>query len=420
MLSNHPQPAHTLRDPTSQKTDGDQPWPTPEAIAHQRSLKNTPLVLTSGQHDAIPELVQPYSALPKQIAPNPRLWDSKDYIPGSAGATSWIRHWTEEEIEQLERAATLWKASGRPLQEIEQATFPLPDSLAKTLDQLKWDLVDGKGFSLIKGLPVQRWGVEISAIAYLGLGSYLGNFVSQNKKGHILGHVKDLGNDPTQIDKVRIYSTSARQFFHTDSAGSLIGLLCLHKAIEGGESDIVSTQAVWNELQRTRPDIAEVLSQNIWYFDRKGETSQGQREFYLRPIFNQVPGEDETRLQAHWDPYYIRSLTRHIEAGLIPALTPLQLEAIDVLEETANRLALHMILDVGDLQFVSDCHVLHARTAYKDHPSASQPRRHLLRLWLSIPESQGGWKSCYADSDHPRRGGIQVDDQLPNCPLDGE
>lgn len=44
----------------------------------------------------------------------------------------------------------------------------------------------------------------------MGLGTYLGYFVSQNSRGHVLGHVKDLGEDPSQIDKVRIYRTNAR------------------------------------------------------------------------------------------------------------------------------------------------------------------------------------------------------------------
>ena len=57
---------------------------------------------------------------------------------------------------------------------------------------------------------MEEWGNHKSAIAYMGLGTYLGYFVSQNGKGHVLGHVKDLGEDPTQIDKVRIYRTNAR------------------------------------------------------------------------------------------------------------------------------------------------------------------------------------------------------------------
>lgn len=118
-----------------------------------------------------------------------------------------------------------------------------------------------------------------------------------------------------------------------------------------------------------------------------------------------------------WDPYFIRSLTRFSNAGLIPPLSPSQLEAADVLEATCNRLALHMILEVGDIQFVSNAHVLHARTAYKDHAPPT-PRRHLMRLWLATPESEGGWKLPFHDSDEKKRGGIQVDDVGPVAELD--
>ena len=82
----------------------------------------------------------------------------------------------------------------------------------------------------------------------MGLGTYLGYFVSQNGLGHVLGHVKDTGADPTQIDKVRIYRTRARQFFHADDS-DIVGLLCIHRSLEGGESDIVSSHHVWNTLQ---------------------------------------------------------------------------------------------------------------------------------------------------------------------------
>jgi hypothetical protein len=93
----------------------------------------------------------------------------------------------------------------------------------------------------------------------------------------VLGHVKDVGDDPTQIHSVRIYRTAARQFFHADD-GDVVGLLCVHRAQEGGESDIVSVHRVWNVLQREHPDVAELLTRPIWYFDRKGEVSDGQEE----------------------------------------------------------------------------------------------------------------------------------------------
>jgi hypothetical protein len=50
----------------------------------------------------------------------------------------------------------------------------------------------------------------------------------------------------------------------------------------------------------------------------------------------------------------ITQVGRHVEAGLIPGHTPKQLEAIQILEDVAQRLSLHMVLAVGDIQFVAD------------------------------------------------------------------
>jgi len=120
-----------------------------------------------------------------------------------------------------------------------------------------------------------------------------------------------------------------------------------------------------------------------------------------------------------WDPYYIRSLTRFSDAGLIPPLSPAQIRAAALLEDTCFRLSLHMILEIGDIQFLSNAQVLHARTAYKDYPPPA-PRRHLMRLWLSTPEDEGGWKLPFHDSDEKRRGGVQVDNTAPVAPEDAE
>ena len=115
----------------------------------------------------------------------------------------------------------------------------------------------------------------------------------------------------------------------------------------------------------------------------------------------------------------MRSLTRFSDQGQIPPLSPDQLEALQVLEDVCMRHKLHMILDVGDIQWLSNEHVLHSRTEYRDHAPPA-PRRHLMRLWLSTPESEGGWHLPFHDSDEKKRGGIQVDDTPPKYPLDGE
>ncbi|WVQ80576.1 hypothetical protein IAT38_002681 [Cryptococcus sp. DSM 104549] len=369
--------------------------------------------LTSGQHEPDHALIQPYSAFPKEVTGR-TVWKREDFIKDEQ---LWKRQWTEQHVRELEEAYEKFEESGLDLPQIDKETFPLSPSVSEFLAEIRDHIVNGPGFILIQSLPVTTWPIKKSASIYLAIGSALGEKVSQNRKGHVLGHVKDLGNDPTQIDKVRIYSTAARQFFHTDSA-DIVGLLCLAKAKEGGESDVVSAHHLWNTLQKERPDVAELLARPEWYFDRKGETSEGQKE-WVQKSKEKVFYWHDGKLLSHYDPYYVKSITRHVEAGLIPGHSPAQFEAIQVLEDTAQRLALHMILAVGDIQFVADTHVLHARTAYVDYPPPA-PRRHLLRLWLATPEEEGGWKRPYPDSSYRKRGGIQVNQQVATCPLDAE
>ena len=57
-------------------------------------------------------------------------------------------------------------------QEVTAADFKLPE-LSTQLAQLKRDVVHGRGFALIKGLPVDRWTTEQSVIAYWGIGACL-------------------------------------------------------------------------------------------------------------------------------------------------------------------------------------------------------------------------------------------------------
>ncbi|RAL16229.1 TauD/TfdA family dioxygenase [Aspergillus homomorphus CBS 101889] len=367
---------------------------------------------TTGQHPPLYEHIHPFDKFPKEIT-GPTVWKPEDY---REHPEKWTHRFTAEEIEELSTAADNFLANKIPMTGISKSNFPLPN-LSKRLTELRADLLNGKGFILFKGFPVERWGNHKSAIAYMGLGTYLGYFVSQNSRGHVLGHVKDLGEDPTQIDSVRIYRTNARQFFHSDDS-DIVGLLCIHRAKEGGESDLVSSHHVYNTLAHERPDVLRTLAEPIWYFDRKGETSRGEDEWIRTSVVYLERGE-HPRVYTKWDPYYVRSITRFSNAGLIPPLSAKQTEALEVLETTCNRLSLHMVLEVGDIQFLANSHVLHARTAYMDHAPPT-PRRHLMRLWLATPESEGGWRLPFWDSNEKKRGGIQVDDQPPVAPLDAE
>ncbi|KAK4497341.1 hypothetical protein PRZ48_011792 [Zasmidium cellare] len=369
-------------------------------------------IKTSGQTSPDADKIRPYSEFPKEIT-GPTVWKAEDY---QNNPERWTHRFSEEEVAELGKAADDFLASGTPMTGITKEKFPLPH-MQSYLTAMRNEILDGKGFILFKGFPVQAWGNHKSAVAYMGLGTYLGYFVSQNGLGHVLGHVKDTGADPTQIDKVRIYRTTARQFFHADDC-DIVGLLCVAKSLEGGESDIVSSHHVFNTLQKEHPDVAETLCKPIWYFDRKGEVSTGQEQWTKQPVFYLETGPNG-RVYTKWDPYYVKSLTRFSSQGIIPPLSPEQEKAAQILEETCMRLSLHMILDIGDIQFLSNEHVLHSRTAYKDYPPPA-PRRHLMRLWLATPETEGGWKLPFSDSKHKKRGGVQVNDTPPRAPIDAE
>ncbi len=53
--------------------------------------------------------------------------------------------------------------------------------------------------------------------AYWAIGTYWGKAQSNNKKGHLIGHIKDIGYDPSQ-PTTRLYATHAAQPWHNDSS----------------------------------------------------------------------------------------------------------------------------------------------------------------------------------------------------------
>jgi hypothetical protein len=202
-----------------------------------------------------------------------------------------------------------------------------------------------------------RYTLEKAALAYWGLGLHLGRPVSQNAKGHLLGHVRDLGLDPANPTN-RLYATSARQIFHTDST-DIVGLLCLQTAKRGGLSALASSVTVFNEILRVRPDLTELLAAP-WYVDRKGEVPAGMLPYYQLAIHHHHDGLLTTIFARD----FLDACQRFPE---VPRRTPLEAEALDLMLATANRddVCLSMELAPGDMQFLHNHQILHARTAYE-------------------------------------------------------
>ena len=206
----------------------------------------------------------------------PSAWRGEEM---AAHADRWLVQLTSGEIAELEQAAHAFLASTKEIGEITKEKFPLPNFGAH-LAALKQTLIAGIGFEVIRGLPVETYSQELAATIFCGVGAHLGSARSQNAMGHILGHVRDTGAD-ARNPNTRIYQTAERQTFHTDSS-DVVGLLCIREAMEGGESLLVSTAAIYNEMQRQRPDLAALLFDPI-ATDRRGEVPEGQKPYLEIP-----------------------------------------------------------------------------------------------------------------------------------------
>jgi hypothetical protein len=287
----------------------------------------------------------------------------------------WTWQLTPEQIAELDEAVARLDATGRDIVSFTADDAPLPHTAAR-LAEAKRDLLFGIGFCLIRGVPVERYTLRQAAIAFWCLGAHLGDPVSQNAKGHALGHVRDLGFDYSK-PSARGYQTSERLPYHTDM-GDVVGLLSLRTGKSGGLSSIVSSVALYNAMAERRPDLVRVLMQPT-YRDRRDEVPEGRGPWYPMPVFNPFEG----RLFTH----YVRSVIRKAQRFPdVPRITPEQEEAFDYVDALANGPELHLDMEFlpGDVQFLCNHTTLHSRTKYVDWDEPER-KRHLLRLWLACP-----------------------------------
>jgi hypothetical protein len=290
---------------------------------------------------------------------------------------AWVHRLDAEEVADLDAALAAVRAAGGSVATQRRDDFPLTRMRATLRDWVR-ELDRGRGFLLVKGLPVARWGDDGAALVYYGLGLHMGDPVSQNAHGDLLGHVRDEDLADPDHPSVRLYRTRKRQDFHTDGA-DVIGLLCLRTARRGGTSRIVSSVAIHDEVLRRRPDLVEVLFSPFW-FDRNDEQRDGEPPAFPLPICSEWDG----RLRTFYIGWYIRGAQRHAE---VPRLTAEQHEALALIEAIANDPAFHLDMEFepGDIQWLKNSVVLHAREAYEDWREPER-RRHLLRLWLTAHE----------------------------------
>ncbi len=287
----------------------------------------------------------------------------------------WIIRLTRDELEELDLALRVVRQSGLPREVLRPEDFPLP-TLAPRIAAMEQELKTGHGFVLVRGLEVDRYSIEDLTTIYWGLSIHLGRVISQDAKGTVIQHIADI--NPTNLDdpNLRLYVTAKGQPPHADMS-DIVGLLCVDRAMEGGESVVVSTMAIHNRMLNEHPEYLEPLYEGF-YHDLRGEGPTGQIDEVTDvpvPVFSYCGG-----ILRSW--FHGPKIRGGATKRGIP-LTPLQAAAVAYIEAmgTDPDMRLDMPLEPGDIQYLNNYVAMHYRTAFKD---GAGHKRLMLRIWLEM------------------------------------
>lgn len=307
--------------------------------------------------------------IPDQPYVSPAAWKG----PELAQSNSWIYTLSNDDVAEIDAALTQVKSKDLQIPDITRADFSLP-RLSRTLARIADDLENGRGFALVRGIPVENYSTEDSTLIYWGLMTYFGESAAQNMMGELISDVRAIDGDWNQNFNIRGYQTRVHLPFHCDKA-DLVALMCLQTAKSGGESCISSSVAIHNEILKTRPDLLTALYEPFC-IDHRGEEFEGEDPFYVAPVF-----------AIHNGHFYARFGSKYVESAQrfpqVPRLTPAQIEGLDLFGELAmsDALRLDMTFQRGDIQLLNNHLIVHSRTDYDDWPEPER-RRHLLRMIL--------------------------------------
>lgn len=311
---------------------------------------------------------RPHEGPARSPVDSPAAWRRRDLE-----RRPWRVQLSRDEVGELQQAVSGWQARKAPLGEMIRADFPLP-TLAAKIAAWRTEVAAGCGLQVVSGVPVDTWSAEEASIFFWGLGQHLGIPGAQNRRGELLGHVRDTGAD--RHDRyVRQYMTTQHIPFHCDAA-DVVGLLCLRPAQSGGLSRIASSVGVYNELLRRRPDLVSRLFEPFMLDTRDEAEANGVKVIPVPPC-RYARGV----LRTFWHAEYFRTAQRHDGVHLSDA----ENELLDLYDEIAGSPEFHVDMDLrpGDVQLLSNHAIVHARTSYVDHAEADR-KRHLLRLWITL------------------------------------
>ena len=309
------------------------------------------------------------------------VWSAAELLP----RPEWNHRLDASEQAELRSVAELVTGDGaapiiggRALEETLALEFALP-TLSRRLNTIREQLEHGAGAVRLRGFPIDGLSEGQARVLYWAVAVHLGTPVSQSATGTRIFSVRDAGfgqDDP----RARGPNTRKRLSFHTDRS-DVVGFLCLRPARQGGENEIVSSMAVYNEILAARPDLLEPLLEPFYYLRHTVDT-ENDRPWCRQPVFSFCEGFFACCL--------LRVLIeRAHDHPDVPDLTPRQVEALNTVETVAAGEASRVRFrqESGDIIWLNNWVVLHKRQAFRDWTEPGR-RRHILRVWLSMPNSR--------------------------------
>jgi alpha-ketoglutarate-dependent taurine dioxygenase len=301
--------------------------------------------------------------------------------------------WTRTTIAPADWTVPLPEAAKRELRTVrdELRRAPVPtflldardfalDACRATMAEVRRVTQSGPMFAVLDRLPMDEVTREEAIALYWLLSSLLARPVAQKLNGQMFYDVMDTGAKLKPGSGIRPTVTNVDLRFHNDNSYNetppeFVCLLCLHPAMQGGISQVMSVATVHDALEGQHPELIARLHRPFWY-DRHAEHQPGEPTTFAAPLFERTAdGTIKARLALS-----------EIHAGY-----ELRGERLD--NETAAALAavqsvfeqpeLHVELgfEAGQIQYVNNRATGHARTEFSDFPEPER-KRHLVRLWL--------------------------------------
>ncbi len=305
-----------------------------------------------------------------------QILDQSVWMREHLSPADWLVSFPDACIAELDEAIQIFDRRAQPVQDLTLEMFPNLTACRQAMAQVQTKLLDQTGLAIVDRIPIAQYSKEQNRAIYWLLGQMLGRIVDQKWTGTSLYDVKDFGKKLGY--GVRRSITNLGQPFHTDGPWlsmppEIVSLFCLQTAETGGKSLLVSLTTVHDQMQQRHPDLLERLYQPfIW--DRQAEHDPDDDPYSAHPVFEY----DGHGLIARYYDDYIRK--GYALAG--DELDAKGKEALDALQTIINdpANAVDFRVETGQIQYVNNRRLAHARTQFADNKAASV-ERHLIRCW---------------------------------------